>query len=117
MLARDLVLMVKTCKLENRACIYRYPLGDLRTFEQKEKVRMPDLPSYSSRVTDWELIRHFLPEISKSVIMQFLIRANPLAKEGSRVWVRGMQRTLDMGNLARLWAVPAEDGVMWLGFR
>lgn len=116
-LAKVLVQLVKASRLENRACVFRNPLPDLRTFEEKEKSRMSDLPPVSSRVTDWEMIRHLLPEMSKSVIMRFLKMANPLAREGSRVWIRGMQRTMDMGNLARLWAAPADDGVLWIGFR
>ncbi|CAN0539221.1 unnamed protein product, partial [Scytosiphon promiscuus] len=96
---------------------FRHPVPDLRPFEEKEKMLMPDLPAQPLRITEWVAMRRYLPEISKSLILGFLQEVNPLAAEGTRVWYRGEQRVLGMGNLNRFWAVPSKDGKMWLGTR
>ena len=116
-LSRLVVSTIDTCGLRNRSVAFRIPLPDLATFEQKEKKILPDLSPPQARVTNWEVSRDFLPEISKSVILRFLRSVNPVVDENSRVWYRAMQRVMDMGNLRRLWATRPEGGVMWLGFR
>lgn len=78
---------------------------------------MPELPGPRSRISGFEHLQQHLPEMSKSVILQFLRQVNPISGEGSRVWYRGMQKVTDMGNLTRLWGVPAKNGLMYLGMR
>eukprot|EP00903_Cladosiphon_okamuranus_P008523 g8184.t1 len=51
-----------------------------------------------------------------SVILRFLRAGNPVVYESSRIWYRVMKRVMDVGNLRRLWATPAQTGVMWIGF-
>lgn len=116
-LAVDVTRMIKRCGMVNRLTAFRIPTVDLSTFEDKERLIFPDLPVGSERVRDWEQLRDFLPELSKAVILRFLQEANPTSGLDSRVWYRGMQRVMDMGNLSRLWATRPEGGIMWVGFR
>lgn len=101
----------------NQLLAFRVPTSDLRSFEEKQRLLLPDLPKPSEWEQNWEVLRDFLPEMSKSVVLRFLREVNPTASLDSRVWYRGMQRVMDMGNLSRLCAVPPRDGIMWLGFR
>lgn len=111
------VSTIDSCSLRNRSVAFRIPIPDLATFEDKERSLLPDLPPPHLWVRNWETVRDFLPEISKSVILRFLRSVNPVVDESSRVWYRSEQRVLDMGNLKRLWATRPKDGVMWVGFR
>lgn len=116
-LAAGVLATVKSCGLQNRGTAFRIPVADLRSFEEKESKLLPDLPPREKMVKDWEVLRNFLPEISKAVILRFLKEVNPLVVPESRVWTKALQRVLDMGSLPRLWATPPEDGIMWIGFR
>ncbi|CAM9878345.1 unnamed protein product, partial [Pylaiella littoralis] len=116
-IAGDVVRMIRKCGLLDTNLAFRHPVADTTSFEDKERMIMPDLPAISHRIPEWPVVRRHLPEISKSFILQFIQRVNPLAQEGSRVWYRALQRTMDMGNLGKIWAVPAQEGVMWLGTR
>lgn len=113
--AGEVVKLINRQNLLDTNLAFRHPVPDTTSFEEKEKMMMPDLPPNSSRFPKWEILRKYLPEVSKSVILQFLQRVNPLAREGSRIWYRALQRTLDAGNLGRLWGVPAKNGIMWIG--
>ncbi|CAN0339832.1 unnamed protein product, partial [Scytosiphon promiscuus] len=116
-LAAEIVSLIRKSGQLGDNLAFRHPVPDLRPFEEKEKMLMPDLPAQPLRITEWVAMRRYLPEISKSLILGFLQEVNPLAAEGTRVWYRGEQRVLDMGNLNRFWAVPSKDGKMWLGTR
>ena len=116
-LAGMIVSTIESCNLRNRSVAFRIPLPDRATFEDKERNLLPDLPPPQMWVTNWEIVRDFVPEISRSVIISFLATVNPVADENSRVSYRAMQRVMDMGNLRRLWATRPNNGVMWIGFR
>lgn len=116
-LAPAVVRMLRACGLENRGIAFRIPIADLSTFEDKQTSLLPDLPPPQTWVRNWAVLREFLPEMSKSVILRFLRETNPLVGQDSRVWYRGMQRVLDLGNLERLHATRPEDGIMWISFR
>ncbi|CAM9908416.1 unnamed protein product [Ectocarpus sp. 6 AP-2014] len=114
-LAGQVVAMIKKCGLLNSNQAFRHPVPDLSSFQDKERMAMPELPGPRSRIRGFEHLQQHLPEMSKSVILQFLRQVNPISGEGSRVWYRGMQKVMDMGNLNRLWGVPAKNGLMYLG--
>ncbi|CAN0356168.1 unnamed protein product, partial [Scytosiphon promiscuus] len=116
-LATDVVRLIRNSGVIGENLAFRHPIPDLRLFGEKEKATMPELPAVCLRITEWVALRRYLPEISKSVIVGFLQEVNPLASEDTRVWYRGEQRVLDMGNLSRLWGVPSKAGEMWLGTR
>lgn len=117
-LCKDVCRTVKRCGLQNRASAFQNPTLDERSFDDKLAARMPKLPPASAWVRNWEAFRDWLPELSKSAILLFLQDRNRLAREGSRVWLRGMQRAMDMGNLSRMIVVPAKGGTtLWLGLR
>lgn len=116
-LAPGVVKMLRDGGLANRDIAFRVPSTDRSSFEDKQKKILPDLPPPETWVKNWEVLRDFLPEISKSVILSFLRQVNPSVTQDSRVWYRGMQRVMDMGNLNRLWATRPSDGIMWIGFR
>ncbi|CAM9880628.1 unnamed protein product, partial [Ectocarpus fasciculatus] len=116
-LAQQVVAMIKKCGLLNSNQAFRHPVPDLGSFKDKERMVMPDLPGPCSRINGFQHLQQHLPEMSKSVILQFLQQVNPISGEGSRVWYRGLQKVMDMGNLNRLWGVPAKNGFMYLGMR
>ncbi|CAN0364925.1 unnamed protein product [Ectocarpus sp. 6 AP-2014] len=107
--------MIKKCGLLNSNQAFRHPIPDLSSFQDKERMAMPELPGPRSRISGFEHPQQHLPEMSKSVILQFPRQVNPISGEGSRVWYRGMQKVMDMRNLNRLWGVPAKNGLMYLG--
>lgn len=109
--------LIKAARVLDTNLAFRHPLPDTSSFEEKEKIIMPDLPGLHRRIRDWQVMRRYIPQIEKSFILLFIQRVNPLAGEGSRVWYRALQRMMDMGSLSGLWGVPAKDGIMWIGTR
>ncbi|CBJ33956.1 hypothetical protein Esi_0756_0005 [Ectocarpus siliculosus] len=71
-LSVQVVAMIKKCGLLNSNQAFRHPVPDLSSFQDKERMAMPELPGPRSRISGFEHLQQHLPEMSKSVILQFL---------------------------------------------
>ncbi|CAM9855182.1 unnamed protein product [Ectocarpus sp. 6 AP-2014] len=61
-LAGQVVAMIKKCGLLNSNQAFRHPVPDLSSFQDKERMAMPELPGPRSRISGFEHLQQHLPK-------------------------------------------------------